>query len=61
MSIYCVYRVVKEDASIDDAPEWWVVDTRAENERDGALVKERAATKPEADEIVARLNANAGH
>ncbi|WP_447926099.1 MULTISPECIES: hypothetical protein [unclassified Vreelandella] len=57
MSIFIVYRVVKEDAAIDAQPEWWIVDTREEAERDGPLVRKRVATKPEADEVVKKLNA----
>ncbi|WP_447553053.1 hypothetical protein [Vreelandella sp. EE22] len=57
MSMFTVYRVVKEDASIDAQPQWWIVDEREENERDGPLVRQRVATKPEADEVVQQLNA----
>ncbi|MCP1314057.1 MULTISPECIES: hypothetical protein [unclassified Halomonas] len=52
MTRFAVYRAVKEDAAIDAEPEWWVVDTREEV----PLVHQRVATKPEADEVVARLN-----
>lgn len=54
--IYIVYRVVRETEEIDSQPEWWIVDTRDENERESDLVVKRCATKPEADEFVNTLN-----
>lgn len=56
MSTFVVYRAVKEGLEVDSSPEWWIVDMRDEDERDGELVKQRCATKPEADEIVNELN-----
>ncbi|WP_081135670.1 hypothetical protein [Halomonas sp. BC2] len=56
MERFAVYRAVKEGAEIDDQPEWRVVDTRDENERDGELVRHRGATKPEADDVANTLN-----
>lgn len=56
MSTFIVYRAVREGAEIDAQPEWWVVDMRNADERDGDLVRKRCATKPEADEVVNELN-----
>lgn len=56
MSTFIVYRAVKEGAEIDSQPEWWVVDTRDESDRDGELVRHRCTTKPEADQEVQQLN-----
>ncbi|MGO2264307.1 MULTISPECIES: hypothetical protein [Halomonas] len=56
MTTFMVYRAVQEGAEIDAQPEWWVVDLREEEERDGDLVRKRCATKPEADEAVNELN-----
>ncbi|MBZ5487837.1 hypothetical protein HW452_09895 [Halomonas aquamarina] len=56
MSTFKVYRVVPEGAEIDAQPEWWIVDLRDTDKRDGELVRQRCATKPEADELVKSLN-----
>ncbi|PRY65580.1 hypothetical protein B0H98_102104 [Vreelandella songnenensis] len=56
MTVFSVYRAVKEGPEIDAQPEWWIVDTRDESERDGEMVRRRCATKPEADEAVKELN-----
>lgn len=56
MTTFAVYRVVKESSAIDEQPEWWVVDTREEEQRDGSFVRHRGATKPEADQVANALN-----
>ncbi|RUR38485.1 hypothetical protein [Vreelandella populi] len=56
MATFMVYRAVQEGIEIDAQPEWWVVDTRDAEQRDGDLVRKRCTTKPEADEVVNELN-----
>ncbi|MBP5981302.1 MAG: hypothetical protein KA748_13990 [Halomonas sp.] len=56
MATFMVYRAVQEGIEIDAQPEWWVVDMRDADQRDGDLVRKRCTTKPEADEVVNELN-----
>lgn len=56
MTTFIVYRAVKEGASIDDQPEWWVVDSREKEKREDSFVCRRCATKPEADRVAKELN-----